>query len=97
MSIERLVAGMTGKDSKLTIEEFFATDPAIPVVKHFGSLYLSCREKPLCVYARWSIHCRRAYIICLQQAYLSQYFTGGGIDTGANEDTIATLRKAYNV
>ena len=53
MSIERLVAGVTGKESKLSIEDFFATQTAIPVVKRFGSLYLNCREKPLCFYARW--------------------------------------------
>ena len=48
MSVERLVAGMTGKESKMSVEEFFATATAIPVVKHFGSLYLNCREKPVC-------------------------------------------------
>ena len=80
MSVERLVAGMTGKESKMSVEEFFATATAIPVVKHFGSLYLNCREKPVCFFARWSGHCRRAYIICLEKAYHSPYFTGGDID-----------------
>ena len=85
MSVERLVAGMAGKDSNLTLGEFFATDTAISVVKHFGSLYLRCRES----------HCRRAYLICLQKAYLSPCFTGGEIDGPADESTVNELRNAF--
>ena len=65
MSVERLVAGMTGKDSQASVKDFFETGPAQPVVRHCGSLSLNCREKPLC-YARWSIHCRQAYVACLR-------------------------------
>ena len=39
MSVERLVAGMTGKDSNMSVEDFFATKAAVPVIKHYGSLY----------------------------------------------------------
>ena len=58
MSVERLVSGLTGKDSLMTVEEFFTsgTDVATTLVKHYGSLYINCRERPVCFYARWSIH-----------------------------------------
>eukprot|EP00439_Symbiodinium_sp_Y106_P036141 s2454_g4.t1 len=70
MSVERLVSGRTGKDSLMTVEEFFTsgTDVANTLVKHYGSLFINCREKPVCFYARWSVHCRRAYLLCLQKA-----------------------------
>ena len=45
--------------------------------------------------ARWSGHCRRAYIICLEKAYHSPYFTGGDIDGPANEETINALKTAF--
>ena len=54
MSVERLVSGLTGKDSLMTVEEFFTsgTDVANTLVKHYGSLFINCREKPVCFYAR---------------------------------------------
>ena len=94
MSVERLVSGLTGKDSLMTVEEFFTsgTDVATTLVKHYGSLYINCREKPVCFYARWSTHCRAAYLICLQKAFLSPCFTGGSIDAPPEQETIDALR-----
>ena len=59
ISVARLVAAMSGKASLITVEDFFKTSTLIrkeaePVVKHYGSLSLNCREKPLCYYAQWS-------------------------------------------
>ena len=75
VSIERLVSGLTGKDSTMSIEEFFksGTSAADTLTKHYGSLFINCREKTVCFYDRWSIHCRMAYRLCLQKA---PYYTG---------------------
>ena len=57
VSIERLVAGLTGKESTMSVEDFLRSDTTIAntVAKHYGSLVVNCREKPVCFYAQWPI------------------------------------------
>ncbi|CAE7831611.1 unnamed protein product [Symbiodinium sp. CCMP2592] len=51
ISIERLVAGITGKEARCGVEEFLESQTipcATTIAKHFGALFATCREKPLC-------------------------------------------------
>ena len=97
ISIERLVAGLTGKESTMTVEDLLRSTTTIAntVAKHYGSLVVNCREKPLCSYAQWSVHCRLAYRICLEKAFLSPFYTGSEIDGPADEATMKTLAAAH--
>ncbi|CAE7733830.1 Tdrkh [Symbiodinium sp. CCMP2592] len=98
ISIERLVAGITGKEARCGVEEFLNSQSiacAITIVKHFGAVFATCREKPLCYYARWSIHCQRAYRVCLSRGYLSPFYTGGTIDYTVDSDMVEKIRLAH--
>ncbi|CAE7248022.1 JNK [Symbiodinium sp. CCMP2592] len=98
ISIERLVAGITGKEARSGVEEFLNSQSiacAITIVKHFGAVFATCREKPLCYYARWSIHCQRAYRVCLSRGYLSPFYTGGTIDYTVDSDMVEKIRLAH--
>ena len=97
VSIKRLVAGLTGKEATMSVEDFLRSDTTIAntVAKHYGSLVVNCREKPLCSYAQWSVHCRLAYRICLEKAFLSPFYTGSEIDGPADEATMKTLAAAH--
>eukprot|EP00439_Symbiodinium_sp_Y106_P016657 s3868_g2.t1 len=95
VSIERLVSGLTGKDSTMSIEEFFksGTSAADTLTKHYGSLFINCREKTVCFYDRWSIHCRMAYRLCLQKA---PYYTGGEIGGPPDQETMEALQAVHD-
>ncbi|CAE7726179.1 GABBR2 [Symbiodinium sp. CCMP2592] len=85
ISVERLVAGITRKEARGGVLDFFESDRAKTIVKHYGSVFTSCRERPLCYYARWSVHCQRAYPVCLEHAYLSPF----------NREKVEKLREAH--
>ncbi|CAE7831647.1 GABBR2 [Symbiodinium sp. CCMP2592] len=98
ISIERLVAGITGKEARCGVEEFFNSQSiacATTIVKHFGAVFATCREKPLCYYARWSIHCQRAYRVCSSRGYLSPLYTGGTIEYTVDPDMAEKIRLAH--
>ncbi|CAE7541323.1 JNK [Symbiodinium sp. CCMP2592] len=98
ISIERLVAGITGKEARSGVEDFLNSQSiacATTIVKHFGAVFATCREKPLCYYARWSIHCQRAYRVCLSRGYLSPFYTGGTIDYTVDSDMVEKIRLAH--
>ncbi|CAE6963895.1 GABBR2 [Symbiodinium sp. CCMP2592] len=98
ISIERLVAGITGKEARRGVEDFFnsqSIDCATTIVKHFGAVFATCREKPLCYYARWSIHCQRAYRVCLSRGYLSPFYTGETIEYTVDPDMAEKIRLAH--
>ncbi|CAE7776203.1 GABBR2, partial [Symbiodinium sp. CCMP2592] len=98
ISIERLVAGITGKEARSGVLDFLESRSiqcATTIVKHFGAIFATCREKPLCFYARWSIHCQRAYRICLERGYLSPFYTGERVDYCIDGDMIQKLRLAH--
>ncbi|CAE7815329.1 unnamed protein product [Symbiodinium sp. CCMP2456] len=97
ISIERLVAGITGKHSDMTVEYFFETDRrADAITKHYGSLYPNCREKPLAYYAQWSSHCREAYRVCLARKWLypSSVPTGQDVEP-VDEKWMSCLKEAH--
>ncbi|CAE7233872.1 unnamed protein product [Symbiodinium sp. CCMP2592] len=98
ISIERLVAGITGKEARCGVEDFFNSQSiacAATLVKHFGAVFATCREKPLCYYARWSIHCQRAYRVCLSRGYLSPFYTGGTVDYTIDPEMAEKIRLAH--
>ncbi|CAE7222918.1 GABBR2 [Symbiodinium sp. CCMP2592] len=98
ISIERLVAGITGKEARCGVEDFFNSQSiacAATIVKHFGAVFATCREKPLCYYARWSIHCQRAYRVCLSRGYLSPYYTGVTVDYTVDQEMAEKIRLAH--
>eukprot|EP00439_Symbiodinium_sp_Y106_P049823 s1789_g6.t1 len=100
VSVERLVAGLPGKDSTMSVEEFFRSNTsgsvADTVTKHYGSLFLNCREKPLCFYAQWSVHCRTAYRLCLEKSFLSPYYTGGEAGGPPDDEVMDALEAAHD-
>ena len=98
ISIERLVAGLTGKDPTMSVEEFFKSNTRVAdtVTKHYGSLFINCRERPLCFYAQWSIHCRMAYRLCLQKSFLSPYYTGGEVGGSPDVEVMDALQAAHD-
>ena len=63
LSIERLVAKLHGKESSVTVGEFFKSNGDFR--RYYASLFLNCRDKPLSSYIFYSQHCRRAYIEAL--------------------------------
>ncbi|CAE7710265.1 GABBR2, partial [Symbiodinium sp. CCMP2592] len=98
ISIERLVAGITGKEARCGVEDFFNSQSiacAATLVKHFGAVFATCREKPLCYYARWSIHCQRAYRVCLSRGYLSPFYTGVTVDYTIDPEMAEKIRLAH--
>ncbi|CAE7475642.1 unnamed protein product [Symbiodinium sp. CCMP2592] len=98
ISIERLVAGITGKEARCGVEDFFNSQSiacAATIVKHFGAVFATCREKPLCYYARWSIHCQRAYRVCLSRGYLSPFYTGVTVDYTVDQEMAEKIRLAH--
>ncbi|CAE7806513.1 JNK [Symbiodinium sp. CCMP2592] len=98
ISIERLVAAITGKEARCGVEDFFNSQSiacAATIVKHFGAVFATCREKPLCYYARWSIHCQRAYRVCLSRGYLSPYYTGVAVDYTVDQEMAEKIRLAH--
>ena len=60
LSIERLVAKLNGKESNVTVGEFFRTNGDFR--RYYASLFLNCRDKPLSSYVFYSEHCRKAYL-----------------------------------
>ncbi|CAE7237318.1 unnamed protein product [Symbiodinium sp. CCMP2592] len=98
ISIERLVAGITGKEARMGVEEFFSSQSiacAVTIVKHYGAVFATCREKPLCYYARWPIHCQRAYRVCLSRGYLSPFYTGGTLEYCVDTNMLEKIRLAH--
>ena len=81
----------------MSVEDFLRSDTKVAntVAKHYGSLVVNCREKPVCFYAQWSVHCRLAYRICLEKAFLSPFYTGGESDGPADATTMETLAGAH--
>eukprot|EP00439_Symbiodinium_sp_Y106_P039192 s7779_g4.t2 len=98
ISVERLVSGLTGKDSTMSVAEFFKSGSKVAdtVTKHYGSLFTNCREKPVCLYAQWSTHCRLAYRICLQKTFLSPYYTGGEVGGPPDVDVMDALQAVHD-
>ena len=98
ISVMRLVSGLTGKDSTMSVEEFFkpGSKVADTVTKHCGTLFINCREKPVCFYAQWSTHCRLAYRICLQRTFLSPYYTGGEVGGPPDVDVMDALQTVHD-
>ena len=68
LSIERLVAKLTGKSAD-TVTEFFKTHGDFR--RYHASLFLNCRDKPLSSYVFYSQHCRRAYVEALSMQEVS--------------------------
>ncbi|CAE7764640.1 GABBR2 [Symbiodinium sp. CCMP2592] len=98
ISIERLVAGITGKEARCGVEDFFESRSiscATTIVKHFGAVFATCREKPLCFYARWSIHCQRAYRLCLSRGYLAPFYTGETINYTVDPEMLEKIRLTH--
>ena len=73
VSIERLVAKLNGKESKITVNEFFQSNGDFR--RYYASLFLNCRDKPLSSYVFYSEHCRRAYLesLSLQEVTPAQH------------------------
>ena len=63
LSIERLVAKLNGKESTVTVGEFFKANGDFR--RYYASLFLNCRDKPLSSYVFYSEHCRKAYLEAL--------------------------------
>ncbi|CAE7221730.1 unnamed protein product [Symbiodinium sp. CCMP2592] len=98
LDIERLVAGITGKEARMGVEDFFSSQSiacAVTIVKHVGAVFATCREKPLCYYARWSIHCQRAYRVCLSRGYLSPFYTAGTLECCVDTNMLEKIRLAH--
>ncbi|CAE7345631.1 unnamed protein product [Symbiodinium sp. CCMP2592] len=98
ISIERLVAGITGKEARCGVEDFLNSQSiacAATIAKHYGAVFATCREKPLCYYARWSIHCQRAYRVCLSRGYLSPYYTGETVNYTVDQEMAERIRLAH--
>ena len=63
LSIERLVAKLSGKESKITVNEFFKSNGDFR--RYYASLFLNCRDKPMSSYVFYSEHCRKEYLEAL--------------------------------
>ncbi|CAE7624163.1 Clec16a [Symbiodinium sp. CCMP2592] len=86
------------QEARCGVEDFFnsqSIECATTIVKHFGAVFATCREKPLCYYARWSIHCQRAYRVCLSRGYLSPFYTGETIEYTVDPDMAEKIRLAH--
>ena len=60
ISIERLIAAITGPKSAVMVGQFFEANEHFR--RYYASLFLNCREKPLCSYLFYSQHVRTAYV-----------------------------------
>ena len=73
ISIERLIDAITGPRSTMRIGEFFEANEHSR--RYYASLFLNCREKPLCSYLFYSGHVRDAYLLALSKHEISPLFS----------------------
>ena len=64
---------VTGSNSDMSVREFFEQNEAFR--KHYASMFLNCRDRPLASYIWYSVHCRTAYMIAVSLREISPFVT----------------------
>ena len=73
ISVERLVAAITGPKSDMMIVDFLTANEHFR--RYYASLFLNCREKPLSSYLFYSRHVRAAYWLAVSKNEISPLFS----------------------
>ena len=73
ISVERLIAAITGPKSTVMVGQFF--NEMEHFRRYYASLFLNCRDKPLCSYLFYSRRVRTAYLIALSNNEISPLFS----------------------
>ena len=73
ISIERLITAITGPKSTIIFGQFLEANEHFR--RYYASLFLNCREKPLCSYLFYTRHVRTAYLLALSNNEISPLFS----------------------